>query len=66
MFQVNASLIIKLILQESENALTSSAASQCLNQLSTFIGPGVLRARVEAHCPNYLKHLDANMFIAPY
>ncbi|XP_059472766.1 uncharacterized protein LOC132195063 [Neocloeon triangulifer] len=51
---------------ESENALTSSAASQCLNQLSSLIGPGVLRARVEANCPHHLKHLHANLFIAPY
>ncbi|KAG8226263.1 hypothetical protein J437_LFUL004820 [Ladona fulva] len=50
---------------ESENALTSSAASQCLNQIGTFLGPNILRARVEQHNPNYICHLDANVFIAP-
>ncbi|KAH7972884.1 hypothetical protein HPB52_018467 [Rhipicephalus sanguineus] len=30
-----------------ENALTSSAASQCLNQLASLFGPSILRARVE-------------------
>ncbi|XP_071441316.1 uncharacterized protein [Hetaerina americana] len=50
---------------ECENALTSSAASQCLNQLGTFLGPSILRARVEQHNPNFVHHLDANVFIAP-
>ncbi|XP_065347238.1 uncharacterized protein LOC135944318 [Cloeon dipterum] len=51
---------------ESENSFTSSAASQCLNQLSSLIGPDILRGRVEASCPQNLKHLDANLFIAAY
>ncbi|KAG7166267.1 putative HEAT-like repeat-containing protein [Homarus americanus] len=50
---------------ECENALTSSAASQCLTQLSQFLGPNILRGRVEEHNPSYLKALDANRFIAP-
>lgn len=48
----------------SENALTSSAASQCLNQLSSFLGPSILRARVEQHNPQFLQQLDANSHIA--
>ncbi|XP_064602415.1 uncharacterized protein LOC135468221 [Liolophura sinensis] len=49
----------------SDNALTSSAASQCLNQLSSFLGPNILRGRVEQYNPRYLEQLDANQFIAP-
>lgn len=37
--------------QECENALTSSAASQCLTQLSQFLGPNILRGRVEEYNP---------------
>lgn len=37
--------------QECENALTSSASSQCLNQLGTLIGPNILRAKVEQYNP---------------
>lgn len=51
---------------ECENALTSSAASQCLNQLGTLLGPNILRAKVENHNPSYLQHLDANVHIAPF
>jgi hypothetical protein len=51
---------------ECESALTSSAASQCLNQIGTLLGPGILRAKVERHNPKYLHHLDANVFIAPF
>ncbi|CAN8031412.1 unnamed protein product [Ixodes persulcatus] len=47
-----------------ENALTSSAASQCLNQLSSLLGPSILRARVEQWNPRYLEQLDANLHIA--
>nr|XP_046486341.1 uncharacterized protein LOC124220926 isoform X2 [Neodiprion pinetum] len=36
---------------ESENALTSSAASQCLNTLSSLIGPSILRAKVQSYNP---------------
>ncbi|XP_046749618.1 uncharacterized protein LOC124413223 isoform X2 [Diprion similis] len=50
---------------ESENALTSSAASQCLNTLSSLIGPSILRAKVQSYNPSYLHHLDANIHIAP-
>ncbi|XP_064483723.1 uncharacterized protein LOC135396603 [Ornithodoros turicata] len=47
-----------------ENGLTSSAASQCLNQLSGFLGPSILRARVEQWDSKYLEQLDANIHIA--
>lgn len=47
-----------------ENALTSSAASQCLNQLSSLFGPSILRARVEQWNSRYLEQLDANLHIA--
>ncbi|KAK4314086.1 hypothetical protein Pmani_014616 [Petrolisthes manimaculis] len=50
---------------ECENGLTSSAACQCLTQLSQLLGPNILRGRVEEHNPSYLRALDANNFIAP-
>ncbi|KAK3093794.1 hypothetical protein FSP39_020339 [Pinctada imbricata] len=37
-----------------DNALTSSAASQCLNQLSSFLGPSILRGRVEQYNPRFV------------
>ncbi|KAJ8309492.1 hypothetical protein KUTeg_014366 [Tegillarca granosa] len=37
--------------QSCDNALTSSAASQCLNQLSGFLGPNILKGRVEQYNP---------------
>lgn len=40
-----------VILQTCDNALTASAASQCLNQLSAFLGPSILRGRVEQFNP---------------
>ena len=48
-----------------DNALTSSAASQCMNQLASFLGPNILRGRVEQYNPGYLDQLNANQFIAP-
>lgn len=67
-FKAYFDLFIDPIFQalECENALTSSAASQCLNQLGPIIGPNILRARVSNHNPQYLQHLDANVFIAPF
>ncbi|XP_074649284.1 uncharacterized protein LOC141904570 [Tubulanus polymorphus] len=47
-----------------DNALTSSSASQCLNQLSSYLGPNILRGRVEQYNPKYLQPLDANQYIA--
>ncbi|KAG0725181.1 hypothetical protein GWK47_039084 [Chionoecetes opilio] len=52
-------------LGECENALTSSAASQCLSQLAQLLGPNILRGRVEEHNPSYLGALDANAFTGP-
>lgn len=49
-----------------DNALASSAASTCLNELGKLLGPNILRARVEAYEPKYLSQLDANSFIASY
>ncbi|XP_070576630.1 uncharacterized protein [Ptychodera flava] len=49
-----------------DNALTSSAASQCLNHLSQFLGPNILRGRVEQYNPSYLEKLEANQFIAAF
>lgn len=48
-----------------DNALTSSAASQCMNQLASFLGPNILRGRVEQFNPGYLDQLNANQYIAP-
>ncbi|XP_078673655.1 uncharacterized protein LOC144912352 [Branchiostoma floridae x Branchiostoma belcheri] len=42
----------------SDNQLTHSAAAECLQQLSHFLGPNILRGRVEMHNPNYLDQLD--------
>ncbi|XP_076321586.1 uncharacterized protein LOC143231011 [Tachypleus tridentatus] len=44
-----------------ENLLISSAASDCLNQLSNYLGPSILRGRVEMYNPNYLRHLEAHI-----
>jgi len=43
---------------KSDNALTSTAASECLSQLSTLLGPSILRGRIEMHNPSYLELLD--------
>ncbi|XP_071164390.1 uncharacterized protein [Mytilus edulis] len=48
-----------------DSALTSSSASQCLNQLSSFLGPNILKGRVEQYNPAYMDQLIANQFIAP-
>ncbi|CAH1792996.1 unnamed protein product [Owenia fusiformis] len=47
-----------------DNALTSSAAVNCLSQLSAYIGPGIMRGRVEQYNPRYLEQLDS-LNIAP-
>ena len=44
---------VRYLLQTCDNALTSSAASQCLNLLSSMIGPNILRGRVEQFNPRY-------------
>jgi len=50
---------------ECENALTSSAASQSLSSLSQFLGPNILRGRIEEYNPSYLRALEANTYMAP-
>ncbi|XP_078593864.1 uncharacterized protein LOC144871827 [Branchiostoma floridae x Branchiostoma japonicum] len=42
----------------SDNQLTCSAAAECLQQLSHFLGPNILRGRVEMYNPHYLDQLD--------
>ena len=42
----------------SSNGLLQSAASDCVRQLSTFIGEMIFRGRVEQHNPAYLTMLD--------
>ncbi|XP_014671947.1 PREDICTED: uncharacterized protein LOC106812561 [Priapulus caudatus] len=49
-----------------DNALASSAASTCLNELSKLLGPSILRARVENFNPKYLEPFDANTYISSY
>nr|KAG5714484.1 hypothetical protein BaRGS_006930 [Batillaria attramentaria] len=44
---------------ECDSALTSAAASQCLTDLSHFIGEGIMRGRVEQYDPNQVKGADA-------
>ncbi|XP_076463710.1 uncharacterized protein LOC143295909 [Babylonia areolata] len=43
---------------DSDNALTSTAASQCLTEQSHFLGEGILRGRVEQFDPRYLNQLE--------
>ncbi len=45
---------IILFSQKSDNALTSTAASECLSQFSTLLGPSILRGRVEMYNPRYI------------
>lgn len=52
--------------QDCENALTSSAASQCLSHIAAFLGPNILRARVQNYNPGYLKQLESVIYIAPF
>ena len=44
---------------ECENALASSAAYNCLKNLSDILGPNIMRGRVEQFHPRYLTVLDA-------
>ncbi|XP_071785582.1 uncharacterized protein [Asterias amurensis] len=48
-----------------DNALTSSAASLCLIEIGKYLGPNILKGRVEQHNPNYLNQLLANHCAAP-
>lgn len=49
-----------------DNALTSSAASQCLNYLAKHLGWGVLRARVQEFNSSYVQQLDSNVQLAAF
>ena len=42
----------------SENALTSTAAGECIQELAKFLGPSILRGRVELYNSSYLTILD--------
>lgn len=46
---------------KSDNALTSTAASECLSQFSSLLGPSILRGRIEMHNPSYLDLLPPNL-----
>ncbi|XP_038077963.1 uncharacterized protein LOC119745577 [Patiria miniata] len=48
-----------------DNALTSSAASLCLIELGKYLGPNILKGRVEQYNPNYINKLLANQCGAP-
>ncbi|XP_005089198.1 uncharacterized protein LOC101848704 [Aplysia californica] len=44
---------------ESDVALTSAAASQCLIDLSLFLGAGIFRGRIENYNSMYLRRFDS-------
>ncbi len=48
-----------------DNALTSSAASLCLIEIGKYLGPNILKGRVEQHNPDYINKLLANHCAAP-
>ncbi|KAK2178117.1 hypothetical protein NP493_558g01003 [Ridgeia piscesae] len=48
-----------------DNALTSTAAGQCLEQLSAFLGPNIMRGRVEQYNPRYVEQLDRSLTMPP-
>eukprot|EP00057_Strongylocentrotus_purpuratus_P004297 XP_003728420.1 PREDICTED: uncharacterized protein LOC100889564 [Strongylocentrotus purpuratus] len=41
-----------------DNALTSTAAGQCLDALGNFLGPNILRGRIEQYNPHYLSKMS--------
>ncbi|GFO50483.1 hypothetical protein PoB_007698800, partial [Plakobranchus ocellatus] len=43
---------------DSEIALTAAAAAQCLIDLSLFLGPGIVRGRIEQYNRMYLRQFD--------
>ena len=47
-------------LDSREHALASAAATHCLAFLSDFVGPNILRGRVEQYNPRYVSLLDGN------
>ncbi|KAL4237616.1 hypothetical protein ACF0H5_002330 [Mactra antiquata] len=40
-----------------DNALTSTAAANCLSELGKYLGPSILRGRIEQYNPRYLEQL---------
>ncbi|BFZ12449.1 hypothetical protein BsWGS_15488 [Bradybaena similaris] len=44
---------------DSDVALTSAAANQCIVELSLLLGPGIVRGRIENHNSLYLSRLDS-------
>jgi len=44
---------------DSDVALTSNSASQCLISLSQFLGPGIFRGRIENYNSMYLRRYDS-------
>ncbi|KAH3854922.1 hypothetical protein DPMN_097483 [Dreissena polymorpha] len=46
---------------DSENSLTSAAASNCLAELANFLGPSILRGRIEQYNPRYLERLQSDL-----
>ncbi|KAJ8045682.1 putative serine/threonine-protein phosphatase PP2A regulatory subunit [Holothuria leucospilota] len=40
------------------NALTRAAATDCLSKLATFLGPNILKGRVELYNPHFLDHVN--------
>lgn len=45
---------------ENDVQLTSSAAEDCLSQLASFLGPSILRGRIEQYNDRYLDAYDRN------
>ena len=50
--------VVTSLFQSCDNALTSTAANQCLEQLSAFLGPNIFRGRVEQYNPRWDCCLD--------
>ncbi|XP_071507896.1 uncharacterized protein [Diadema antillarum] len=58
-FKPHLELFFDIIFEalSSDSALTSNSASQCLDSLSNFLGPNILRGRIEQHNPAYLSKM---------
>ncbi|WAR18431.1 hypothetical protein MAR_000269 [Mya arenaria] len=44
-----------------DNALTSTAAHNCLSELAKFLGPSILKGRIEQYNPRYLERLPPDI-----
>ncbi|KAK6621052.1 hypothetical protein RUM43_011356 [Polyplax serrata] len=51
---------------ECENTLTSSAASQCLGYIASFLGPNILRGKVQSYNPNFTQCLESVIHLSPF